>query len=227
MPTRTSPSAGRSPARRSWAGVAPSDRQAERRSLLLDAAFELLGTEGSGATTVRAICARARLNPRYFYESFGSLDELIVAVYDRVVEELGAEVVAALEAAGDDATGQMAAVVRTTVEFVDGDRRRARVLYVEALDNAALNRRRIETGHAVVAFVEAAAAERHDRLPAGDHIGRVGAAVLVGGFGELLVAWLDGRIDMSREQLIEDATALFLALGDAAAGIAARRTRRR
>ena len=194
---------------------------------MLDAAFGLLGTEGSAATTVRAVCANARLNPRYFYESFESLDELIVAVYDRVVDDLGTAVVAALEAAGDDATEQMAAVVRSTVEFVDEDRRRARVLYVEALDNAALNRRRIETGHAVVAFVEAAAAERHGNLPAGEHIGRVGAAVLVGGFGELLVAWLDGRIDVTREQLIEDATALFLAVGDAASGIAARRASRR
>jgi len=216
----------RSPARRSWAGVSPTDRQAERRSLLLDAAFELLGTDGSAATTVRAVCARARLNPRYFYESFESLDDLIVAVYDQVVDDLGHDVVAALESAGDDATQQMAAVVRSTVEFVDEDRRRARVLYMEALDNEALNRRRIETGHAVVAFVEAAAAERHGDLPAGEPIGRVGAAVLVGGFGGLLVAWLEGRIDVSRQQLIEDATELFLALGDAAAGIAARRGRR-
>jgi hypothetical protein len=51
----------------------------------------------------------------------------------------------------------------------------------------------------------------------------VGAAILVGGFSELLVAWLDGRIDVSREQLVDDATALFLALGDAAARIASRR----
>lgn len=203
--------------------MSPTDRQAERRSLLLDAAFDLLGSDGSSATTVRAVCARARLNPRYFYESFASLDDLIVAVYDRVVEELGAEVVAALAAAGDDATKQMAAVVRCTVEFVDEDRRRARVLYVEALDNAALNRRRIETGHAVVAFVDNAAAQRHGAPRRGDHIGLIGSAVLVGGFGELLIAWLDGRIDVGREQLIEDATALFLALGDAAAGIAARR----
>ena len=49
------------------------------------------------------------------------------------------------------------------------------------------------------------------------------AAILVGGLSELLVAWLDGRIDVSREQLVDDATALFLALGRATADIAARR----
>jgi hypothetical protein len=74
-----------------------------------------------------------------------------------------------------------------------------------------------------VAFVDNAAAQRQGAARRGDHIGLIGSAVLVGGFGELLIAWLDGRIDVTREQLIEDATALFLALGDAAAGIAARR----
>ena len=47
--------------------------------------------------------------------------------------------------------------------------------------------------------------------------------MLVGGLSELLVAWLDGRIDVSRQQLIDDATELFLALADKAGAIAARR----
>ena len=45
-----------------------------------------------------------------------------------------------------------------------------------------------------------------------------GTAVLVGGFTELLLAWLAGRIDGSREQLVDDATTLFLAVIDAAKG---------
>jgi hypothetical protein len=40
---------------------------------------------------------------------------------------------------------------------------------------------------------------------------------------ELVLAWLDGRIDVSRDQLVDDATALFLALGEAAAEVAAER----
>jgi AcrR family transcriptional regulator len=81
MPTRTK-------TRRDvrWVGLSPDARKAERRTLLLDATFDLLGTEGAEATTVRAVCLKARLNPRYFYESFDDLDTLVVAVYDRVVE---------------------------------------------------------------------------------------------------------------------------------------------
>lgn len=203
--------------------MAPAERRAERRTLLLDAAFDLLGTEGWSGTTVRAVCHAARLNPRYFYESFDDLDALVVAVYDRLVADMTATIVAAVHAAGDDSAAQTRAAVDSIVAFVDDDRRRARVLYVEALGNEALNRRRIETGHALVAAVEQHTIDRHGAPPAGEQIGRIGAAVLVGGTSELVLAWLDGRIDVSRDQLVDDATALFLAVGEAAATVAAGR----
>ena len=197
--------------------MAPEDRRAERRELLLDAALDLLGTEGWSGTTVRAVCAAARLNPRYFYESFGDLDALVVAVYDRLVGELRELVAVAVAASGDDPRSQIKAAVETTVRFVDEDRRRARVLYVEALGNEALNRRRIETGLAVTNVVAGQ----------GGDVGRMAASILVGGFSELLIAWLDGKLEVEREQLVEDATELFAALGEAAAALATRRRRSR
>ncbi len=163
---------------------------------------------------MRAVVERAELNPRYFYESFADLDELIVAVYDRVVEELAAEVLVALETAPDDPAVQARAVVGRIVEFVDGDRRRGRVLYVEGLGSEVLNRRRIETGRGVVAFFERYAVERHGETPF-DHVQRVAAAIVVGGFSQLLLDWVAGRLNVTRAQLVDDATTLFLALGDA------------
>ena len=106
-----------------WAGIAPADRRAERRTLLLDAAFDLLGTEGWPGTTVRAVCQRARLNPRYFYESFDDLDALVVAVYDRLVGEMTATIMAAGGGAGDDTAAQtraqVLAIARQTAELVE------------------------------------------------------------------------------------------------------------
>ncbi|HET6949220.1 MAG TPA: TetR/AcrR family transcriptional regulator [Acidimicrobiales bacterium] len=209
-----------------WVGISPEERRAERRTLLLDAAYDLLGTAGSPGTTVRAVCHAARLNPRYFYESFDDLDALIVAVYDRLVAALGEEVRAALAAAGDDPGGQTRAAIGRIVEFVDEDRRRARVLFVEALGNESLNRRRIETGHALVAAVEQFAIDRHGPPPAGERIGRMASAVIVGGTSELIMSWLTGAIDVGRDQLVDDATRLFLAVGEAAAALAAARAGR-
>ncbi|WP_243794508.1 TetR/AcrR family transcriptional regulator [Saccharopolyspora gloriosae] len=206
-----------------WAGKPPADRVAERRALLLDAALDLLGTEGWSGTSVRAVCQHARLNPRYFYESFPDLNALVVALYDRLIDDLHTEVRTAAEAAGNDSHARVHAVVDTTTRFVAEDRRRARVLYVEALGNEALNRRRIETGHLIARYVEADAT-RGDPPP-GDPITGITAAVLVGGFSELLMSWLNGHTPVDRDQLVNDATALFTGLGETAATIAIRRTR--
>ena len=188
---------------RSWAGVSADDRKAERRTLLLDAAFDLLGTQGWSGTTVRAVCQTAQLNPRYFYESFDDLDALVVAVYDRVGAELRVEVekAAAKATTFDDV---VRATVDRTVRFVDEDRRRGRVLYHEALGNEALNRRRREAASGLADLIAAGTNDAKDRL---------NAAFVVGGFSEVLMAWLDGHIDVSRKRLIDQTTDLFLALG--------------
>lgn len=188
--------------------------------MLLEAAFDLLGTAGWAGTTVRAVCKGARLNPRYFYESFDDLDELLVAVYDGLVEELGAEVMVALEAAPRDRSAQTRATLERIVRFVDEDRRRGRVLYVEALSNEVLNRRRIETGHGLIEDIARAPTVRGGASSDREQVGRVTAAILVGGFSELLAGWLGGRIEVDREQLVDVATQLFLAIGAAANEIA-------
>lgn len=206
-----------------WNGLSPEERQRERRRLLIEAAFDLLGTEGTAGTTVRAVCAHARLNPRYFYESFDDLDALLVAVYDDVVDQLRREVAAAAGAAERDQGAGIRAAVEATVEFVDADRRRGRILYVEALGSEALNVRRLQTGFGLVEAIERDAARRASLPPGGTAIGRVGAAVLVGGFGEILAAWLDGRIELSRAQLIEDTATLFLSVTESAGDIVRQR----
>ena len=216
MTTSTIPSVSnetttRTPSR--WNGLSTEERQRERRNLLIEAAFELLATEGIAGTTVRAVCAHARLNPRYFYESFTDLDELLVAVYDDVFRQLQRRSAAAVAAADDDASA-MRASVAATVHFIDEDPRRGRILYSEALGNEALNLRRVRTGATLVELVFQDNSRR-DVGAQDERIGRLGASVLVGGFSELLVAWIGGRIDLTVEELIDDATEVFLAVWDA------------
>ncbi len=185
-----------------------------------------MGTGGLEAMTVRAVLERSQLNPRYFYESFADLDQLAVAVYDRVVGELGEVVTGALAGAGHLPADQARAVVACIVAFVAGDRRRGRVLYVTGAASEALSRRRTETAGLVVAFVEHHAAAGRHGVDHRDLVGRVATSILVGGFNQLLVDWLAGRIPISAAELAEDATALFLALGDGAATVAAGRAAR-
>ncbi len=228
MPTRAArPTRAAKPIRTSWAGVPAQDRRAARRQRLLDAAFDLLGGEGAAATTVRAVCQRAQLNPRYFYESFEDLDALLIAVYERTVAEMTGAMLAAVESARDDPTAQTRAAIDAIVRFVDEDRRRGRVIYTEALGNEALNRYRLQTGAALVELVERSARERVGAQGPTEAVGRMGAAILVSGFAGLLQSWLDGRVDVPRKQLVDDATTLFLSLAETSTRLAADRRRGR
>jgi AcrR family transcriptional regulator len=55
-----------------------AERPALRRARLISAAVAVYGEAGFRSATVRAICRRARLTERYFYESFGSSEDLLI-----------------------------------------------------------------------------------------------------------------------------------------------------
>lgn len=194
-----------------------------RRQMLVHAAFELLGSEGWAGTSVRAVCRKTGLNPRYFYESFHSLDDLVVAVYDEVVDQLTSAVSAAVDAAVGGPPTKVRAALDATVRFIDEDRRRGRILYVEALGNEALNRRRLETGHRMVEMVGRDATSGRRLPPIAGPIGTMLAAIYVGGVTELLISWLDDRIPVSRDELVEHSAAMILGLANAAGALVADR----
>ena len=85
------------PKRRTFKGMAPEDRQRERRERFMEAGFEAFGLRGYHSVTVREICAEARLTERYFYESFKDREALFSAIYERQVGVLR-ERIAGLEA---------------------------------------------------------------------------------------------------------------------------------
>ncbi|WP_166968855.1 TetR/AcrR family transcriptional regulator [Brevibacterium atlanticum] len=80
---------------RPYAGASREQRQNARREQVIAAGISLFGTEGYRAATVGGICQAAGLNKRYFYESFSALEDLLCAVYERVVADLRAAVLAA------------------------------------------------------------------------------------------------------------------------------------
>lgn len=73
---------------RAYGGVSLGERVSERRARLIEAGVELFGTRGLRATTVRSVCAEAGLTDRYFYESFATLEALLQAVYQHLMDGL-------------------------------------------------------------------------------------------------------------------------------------------
>ncbi len=203
-----------------WKGISQDERQAERRRLLLDAGFELLGSAGVAGTTVRGVCETAKLNPRYFYESFADLDELLVAVFDQVsVESLDVMLHAVAECEPDPLAVTRAGV-GSFVRFVTDDPRRAQVLFIEGLGNEALGRRRLDSMLELVDLFRRKAARAQGEDVQENSVTLVALNLVVGGMAELLITWLQGRLEVTIEELIEDASQLFVALGAAAEGIA-------
>lgn len=199
-----------------YAGIPATDRRAQRRGRLLDAGLELLGTKGWQATTVRGVCQEASLNPRYFYESFNCLDELAIAIFDRLRTEAEEQVQRAIAIAGNEPERATRAAVSTFVHLMTDDPRKGRVAFIEAMGNPALSRRRLDTLYQFAELVAAYARQAFRATPDQEDAVQLTAQMLVGGMAEVLIAWLDDRVEVSRERLIDHATALFLAAPGAA-----------
>jgi AcrR family transcriptional regulator len=203
---------------RPYRGVSAEDRRAERRERLLEAGLDLLGTEGWPGTTVRAICARAGLTERYFYESFVDREALLVAVFDRITAEAMQVILRAVQEAPRDARAKARAAIGAYVELMTDDPRKGRIAFVEAMGSEALMSRRLETlrtfagvvAEQAEAFFGAAAPSRREL--------ELTAHALVGALAELLIAWLDGSLGVSRERLVEHCTGLFVAAAGVRSG---------
>lgn len=207
-------------ARRKWRGVDPDTRVAARRQRLIDAAIQLLSTEGIGGTSVRAVCARAALHSRYFYESFPGIDDLLVAVFDRLARDFLTEVTAAAEAAGSDPRARLQAAVQTAAAIVARQTPLVRILTVEAIGNEQLNRRRIQMLHQIAATMESDAYRIYGLPAPGERIGTISSRFLAAGLAEVLVAWVDGELEGSVEELASDAMELMLAVSERAHQVA-------
>src|SRR5690348_9188829 len=112
---------------RPYRGVDAAERLAGRRASLLQAGLDLLGGDDAAELTVRAVCRRAGVAARYFYESFTDKDEFVAAVFDWVIAELAATTQAAVAAAPPEE--QNRAGMANIVRAIGGDRRIGRLLF--------------------------------------------------------------------------------------------------
>ncbi|MEZ0359186.1 TetR/AcrR family transcriptional regulator [Mycobacterium sp. SA01] len=190
-----------------WAGLSAADRQAERRSLLVRAAYALFGEGGLTAMSVRSVCRAAELNTRYFYESFTDTDALLGAVYDEVAGELGGMLTAAM-AGARDRRARLRAGIRAVLAFSAADPRRGRILFTEARTNPVLAARRTLAQDHVRELV----LDEHRRTaPESDRVAtEVGAAMYAGAMAELAQQWLAGTLGDDVDAVVAHAVRLLL-----------------
>lgn len=187
--------------------MSAADRQAERRTLLVRAAFALFGDGGEAAVSVRSVCRAAELNTRYFYENFAGTDELLGAVYDGVAGELG-EILTAVMASARDGRSRLQAGIRAVLDFSSADPRRGKILFTEARSNPVLAARRTLAQDHVRELV----LDEHRRAaPESDRVAtEVGAAMYAGAMAELAQQWLAGTLGDNVDAVVAHAVRLLL-----------------
>ncbi len=197
-----------SPAR-TYRGVAAADRQAQRRAQLLDATLDLWGDPARPRVTMTAVCQRAGLTERYFYESFTHLDDALLAVLEQIAGEIERSTVQALHAAGGDPTERVHASIAAFVQILTDDPRKGRAAIVES---AHVETTRELRAQLLRGFAELSASEARRLYGAqswGEAEGALAATMFVGGVAQLVTSWLDGSLSATPEEIVAAAARSF------------------
>ncbi len=200
-------------ATRSYGGITAEERRATRRAALIEAALDLFAENGARAVSKRAVCARARLNDRYFYEHFTDSDALLEAIV-RDLTAMGLEAVgAATSEAPADIRAQVHATADAALEFLTADPRRGKLLLGSGTSDALL-RARLDSTRAIAAAMSAGIRELLGDTAASKLDTDLAAFALVSGAIEAIAGWLRGEFDTSREHVAELVAGLLLATAD-------------
>jgi len=199
--------------KRGYGGISSEERQATRRVALMDAALDLLTESGVRGVTKKAVCARARLNDRYFYEQFDDAEALLDAVAnDMTAAGLRAVVTATLQAPVD-IQARVHAAADAAIGFVVADPRRSNILLISHTD-AVLQRIRLDSTRAIVRSMSAMTRDLLGESAPSQLDTDLAAFTIVTGVMELVAAWIRGEFDTSRAHLADVVAAMLMTVAE-------------
>lgn len=197
-------------ARRTYAGKTDEQRASERRRRLLDAGARLMARDGAGATTITGVSREAGITARHFYEHFASVEELLLGVYEDVLERHRGSVAAALQdAPADDLEAVLHAAVAAALAAWTSDPQAARIAFVEVVGfSARVEARRLQAIAEYTEIVGAIAADLHRRGLSAGPPRPLAARALVGAMIGLVEAWLTVEPRPATDDLVAEAILL-------------------
>jgi AcrR family transcriptional regulator len=207
MPSTNQPTGSATPSSRPYGGISADERLAVRRQKLLDAGLELFGTRGIATTSIADVCDQAGLTKRYFYESFATIDELAVAVFDQVTGRLAEQIAPAIVAGGGrDPRPALTAHANALL----GDPRVVRLLAVEGRTAALAERRAGFARRAVELWFSSTTGD--DEVI--DPLLRLRAYAFAGAIAEVGLASVEGELDLTAQEIIDELVDLFHRISD-------------
>lgn len=144
------PSHAPAAAARRYGGASAQERAQERHQRLMAAAFDVFGQQGYRQTTMRLICAQARLADRYFYEHFESTHDCYVAVHTQACLEAAQVVEQAIRSLPGDLLLRSRGGLTAFFEHIRSDPRRARILILDSSASGLNAQQRIDQQYSFV-----------------------------------------------------------------------------
>lgn len=190
---------------RGWGGRSLDERRAARRAQLLEAGLDLVSEGGTQAVTVRAVCRTAKLTERYFYESFTDRETFTGDLYDEVAAGCVEAIVSATGSSDRSPRAIASAAVAAVVAYALEDPRHGRLLFVAPSTDPALLAKRDRMMPVITRLVRTqisdAAGEAHRDLV---------AASLVGALGNLFLQYIEGSLQVRRDEFVDHCVRLLL-----------------
>ncbi|MFI7449619.1 TetR/AcrR family transcriptional regulator [Nonomuraea sp. NPDC049714] len=188
-------------------GQTAEQRLADRRERLLTAAYSLFSTPGFHAVTIERLCSEAHISNRAFYECFDGREGLLQALYERDVEEALTQVAKAIAEASVTPEDQFVDGVTRYLEFATADRRRARIMHVEALRVSSIENARRQALRRFAEVFQEVVINLPGNRPQDPYLIALG---LHGVFQELIREWLEAGTPPSTELLVGTVINIFM-----------------
>jgi len=201
---------------RPYRGIAPDQRVETRRARFIEAGTALFGGQGYHATTVRALCAEAKLTERYFYESFANTEDLLVQVYRDIAGRGRVGYRQAAERAGNTMEARVTAALDSYFRFLNADPLAARVILIE-IEGVSEECDRIYR-HELQDIAGTFAAILGPELPVAPAAGLSAdllSFAMIGGIYQLAKEWLFSGRERPVEALVANSQAMILAVARA------------
>jgi AcrR family transcriptional regulator len=196
---------------RVYGGENLAERTTRRRQQFMDAGLQIFGTTGYRSATVRMLCKQAQLTDRYFYESFDTTEDLLIAVYAQQFEHLQQAVMAQMLATAPG--GDVMSTVRvglSTLYDMAAQPCVARVCWLEVLGvSPRVDATYIRTVEGFAALVVAFARQRFPQWQIDDDEARMMGVALIGAVSQTVTCWVLGEYKERKQTLLAAATRVF------------------
>ncbi|MBB3038225.1 TetR/AcrR family transcriptional regulator [Hoyosella altamirensis] len=210
-----------STAKRKYAGDSAGERTLRRRTALLDVALTTMAENRWRTATVDALCRSAKLNKRYFYESFDGLDALADAVIESIAAEVAEAAISGYIPLLDRPVEEQArGAITAVVDILGDDPRKALVLLGGIPATPVTHEKRTAVIASLTAALIAHARTTHDVALEEDSLASTAPAFVIGGSAQAILSWANGDLPITRDQLVDDITALWMALEHSATALA-------